>query len=67
MTELESARNQGFKSPQPHHLGLFNNEGKLNRFIHICVDDGDMRFLNGLETKLSMNDKIPMLPAVSGG
>jgi MoaD family protein len=47
--------------------GVFGSSDKLKRFINIYVNNKDIRFLNGLETKISENDEILILPAVSGG
>jgi len=53
------------------HPGLKNRlvteEGKLHRFVNVYVNDEDVRFLGGLETKLSDGDNVTVLPAVAGG
>lgn len=41
--------------------------GKLRRFINIYLNDEDVRFVGGLEAKLSDGDKVTILPAVAGG
>ena len=46
---------------------LFDNDGKPKRFINIYINGKDMRFIEGLETKLKKDDEILILPAVSGG
>jgi MoaD family protein len=46
---------------------LFDKEGKPKRFINIYINGKDMRFLDGLETKLKRGDEILIIPAVSGG
>ncbi len=46
---------------------LFDKEGKTKRFINIYINGKDMRFLDGLETKLKKGDEILIIPAVSGG
>ena len=46
---------------------LYNKDGKLNKFVNIFVNDEDIRFLNGEETKLKKDDVISIVPAVAGG
>ncbi|WP_017590568.1 MoaD/ThiS family protein [Nocardiopsis ganjiahuensis] len=41
--------------------------GKLRRFINVYLNDEDVRFVGGLEAKLSDGDKVTILPAVAGG
>ena len=46
---------------------LFDANGKPRRFINIYVNGRDYRFLGRLEAKLTANDTISIIPAVSGG
>lgn len=46
---------------------LFNEEGKLNRFINVYVNDEDIRFLNGILTEVYKDDTITLLPSIAGG
>ena len=46
---------------------LITEEGALHRFVNVYVNDEDVRFLGGLETKLSDGDSLTVLPAVAGG
>ena len=41
--------------------------GKLNRFVNIYVNDEDVRFSGGLDTEISDGDAVTILPAVAGG
>jgi MoaD family protein len=41
--------------------------GKLNRFVNIYVNDEDVRFSGGLETAIADGDSVTILPAVAGG
>jgi MoaD family protein len=41
--------------------------GKLNRFVNIYVNDEDVRFSGGLDTEISDGDSVTILPAVAGG
>jgi molybdopterin synthase sulfur carrier subunit len=43
------------------------DENGLRRFINIYVNDEDVRFLDGLQSEISDNDSITILPAVAGG
>jgi molybdopterin converting factor small subunit len=40
---------------------------ELSRFINIYVNDQDIRFLQGLETKVGPTDTVTLLPAMAGG
>lgn len=41
--------------------------GKLRRFINVYLNDEDVRFLDGINTKVADGDSITILPAVAGG
>ncbi len=43
------------------------DNGKLNRFVNIYVNDEDVRFSGGLDTAVSEGDSVTILPAVAGG
>jgi MoaD family protein len=40
---------------------------ELRRFVNVYVNDEDVRFTGGLETKLDDGDEVVVLPAVAGG
>lgn len=42
-------------------------DGQLHRFINVYANDEDVRYLDGLETKVSDGDTVSILPAVAGG
>ncbi len=46
---------------------LVTEQGSLHRFVNVYVNDEDVRFLGGLETKLADGDSVTVLPAVAGG
>jgi molybdopterin synthase sulfur carrier subunit len=46
---------------------LVGDDGRLNRFVNVYVNDEDVRFLGGLETPLADGDSVTILPAVAGG
>ncbi|MEU4312997.1 MoaD/ThiS family protein [Nocardia sp. NPDC024068] len=55
---------------ESNHPGLAErllNEGKLNRYVNIYVDDEDVRFSGGLETTVGEGSTVTILPAVAGG
>ena len=39
----------------------------LRRFVNVYVNDEDVRFTGGLDTKLDDGDEVVVLPAVAGG
>lgn len=43
------------------------DDGKLRRFVNVYLNDEDVRFLDGISTKLSDGDNVTILPAVAGG
>jgi len=43
------------------------DDGALNRFVNVYLNDEDVRFLGGVETPLSDGDVVTILPAVAGG
>ena len=43
------------------------DNGKLNRFVNIYVNDEDVRFSGGLDTEIGDGDSVTILPAVAGG
>ena len=46
---------------------LLTDDGELNRFVNVYVNDEDVRFIGGLEAPLSDGDQVVVLPAVAGG
>ena len=46
---------------------LFSEEGDLNRYVNVYLNDEDVRVLDGLETGVSESDTIVILPAMAGG
>ncbi|MFE9459383.1 MoaD/ThiS family protein [Streptomyces californicus] len=43
------------------------NGDQLRRFVNVYLNDEDVRFLDGISTKLSDGDNVTILPAVAGG
>jgi sulfur-carrier protein len=46
---------------------LFSEDGQLNRYVNVYLNDEDVRVLQGLETSVSDSDTIVILPAMAGG
>lgn len=60
LEKLEEAH-EGFKAK------LFDDKGKLRRFVNVFVADDDIRYLDGLETKVPEGETVAIIPAVAGG
>lgn len=43
------------------------HDGGLRRFVNVYIGGEDIRFLDGLETKVGDGDEVTILPAVAGG
>jgi molybdopterin converting factor small subunit len=46
---------------------LFDDEGKLRRFVNVFVADEDIRFLQGTDTPVEDKTTVSIIPAVAGG
>ena len=46
---------------------LFEEDGRVRRFVNVFVDDEDIRFADGLDTKVEPGQTVSLLPAVAGG
>ncbi|MDE3206874.1 MAG: MoaD/ThiS family protein [Acidobacteriota bacterium] len=62
---------EALKSLEAAHPGfedrLFDETGKLRRFVNVFVADEDIRFLDGLETPVADGTTLSIVPAVAGG
>jgi molybdopterin converting factor small subunit len=45
---------------------LLDDKG-IRRFVNIYVGDEDVRFLDGLETKVAAGTEVSIVPAIAGG
>lgn len=45
---------------------LLDDKG-VRRFVNLYVGEEDIRFLDGLDTSLSGNEEISIVPAIAGG
>ena len=55
------ARHPGFAAQ------LLDSEGQLRPFVNVYVNDEDVRYLQRLDTPLTDEDVVSILPAVAGG
>ncbi len=46
---------------------LLDEDGGLRKFVNVFVDDDDVRYLEGLETKVADGITVSIIPAVAGG
>ena len=46
---------------------LSDGDGRLRRFVNVYVDGEDIRFGDGLNTRVADGQEIQVLPAVAGG
>jgi molybdopterin synthase sulfur carrier subunit len=46
---------------------LFSEDGELNRYVNVYLNDEDVRVLDGLGTSVSERDTVVILPAMAGG
>jgi len=58
----------GLAGQHPDTRGqLFAEDGELNRFVNVYVNDEDVRVQQGLETGVGAGDTVVILPAMAGG
>ena len=46
---------------------LFDDQGRLRRFVNVFLADEDVRFLEGLDTPVGDGQTLSIVPAVAGG
>jgi molybdopterin synthase sulfur carrier subunit len=46
---------------------LFAEDGSLNRYVNVYLNDEDVRVLDGLDTPVKDSDTLVILPAMAGG
>jgi molybdopterin synthase sulfur carrier subunit len=51
----------------PTREQLFAEDGSLNRYVNVYLNDEDVRVLGGLETGAADSDTVVILPAMAGG
>lgn len=40
---------------------------ELRNFVNVFIGDEDVRFLDGMETELSADDNLRIIPSIAGG
>lgn len=59
---------QAMVSANPGMAGqVLSDGGSLHRFVNVYLNDDDVRYLDGLDTKVADGDTVSILPAVAGG
>ncbi len=56
----------GQKYPELHKR-IFAAEGQLQQYVNVYVNNEDIRFMDELDTPVSENDQIDIIPAIAGG
>lgn len=46
---------------------VLDESGELRRFVNVYVDNDDVRFAEGLRTKVADGAQVSIIPAVAGG
>ncbi len=46
---------------------MYAEDGKLQRFVNVYLNDEDIRYTDGVETALKDGDVLDILPALAGG
>jgi sulfur-carrier protein len=46
---------------------LIDDDGNVKRFINVFVNNDEIRSLQGMETPVSNDDRISIVPAMAGG
>lgn len=46
---------------------ICDENGDVRRFINLYVNNEDIRFLDGKNTKLAESDSVSIIPAIAGG
>jgi len=46
---------------------LYDDNGKVRRFVNIFANDEDIRFLDDLDTPVADGDEVSLVPAIAGG
>lgn len=46
---------------------IYDDSGKVRKFINIYVNEEDIRFLKQDETPLKDGDEVSIIPAIAGG
>jgi len=66
-TEVSSVLERLFERYPLLRPQLLNEDGTLRSFVNLYVNDEDIRFLDGLKTRLKDGDSVSIVPAIAGG
>jgi molybdopterin converting factor small subunit len=58
---------EALASAHPDTRGQLFNDGELNRYVNVYLNDEDVRVLDGLSTTVGDQDTVVILPAMAGG
>ena len=58
---------EGLEKKHPGIRDRLLDDKGVRRFVNIYVGDEDIRFLDGLDTKLENGVEISIVPAIAGG
>lgn len=56
----------GMKYPEIKER-IYDEEGKVRKFINIYVNEQDVRLLKGEATRVKDGDEVSIIPAIAGG
>ena len=54
-------------APREAARAAVRRQGRLNRFVNVFLNDEDIRFLQGLDSKVKDGDGVKLVPAIAGG
>jgi molybdopterin synthase sulfur carrier subunit len=66
-TTLQDALDDFFARYPAVRQQIIGEDGTISRFVNVYIDDQDVRHLQGLQTSVSDNSTIILLPAMAGG
>ena len=46
---------------------LYDDKGQLRNFVNVFLGEEDIRYRDGLETELSPNENLRIIPSIAGG
>jgi molybdopterin synthase sulfur carrier subunit len=46
---------------------ICESDGRVRRFVNIFINEEDIRFLENLNTPITENDELSIIPAIAGG
>ena len=46
---------------------LFNGDEQLRPFVNLFINDDNVRDLDGIQTPISENDRLMLIPSIAGG